>query len=173
MEEIAFKKDETPYIIFACRKCKQFAYVKTTQKTKKCLRCGRTHQVSSLSKEKIVYGMTVAVDTVKKKQTELIVPEFRSSSDFVVARKSIVRPNRKVNALRNSNQEFDYKGIFNEMLMELTKLYGKFPKYLLEIMAENYGIPRSELCVLINEFKKNEILIVVKEADFYFKVAKK
>jgi hypothetical protein len=57
--------------------------------------------------------------------------------------------------------------------MELSKLYGKFPKYMLEIMAENYGIPHSELSLLINEFKKNEILIVVKEADFYFEVAKK
>ena len=173
MEENAFKKDETPYLIFACRKCQQFAYVKTTQKTKKCLRCGRTHKVSSLSEEEFVYGMTTAVDTVKKKQNELAVPEFRSNSDFVVAANNIGRPKSKVYALRNSDQEFDYKGKFNEMLMELSKLYGKFPKYMLEIMAENYGIPHSELCVLINEFKKNETLIVVKEADFYFEVAKK
>ena len=173
MEEIAFKKDETPYLIFMCRKCQQFAYVKTTQKTKKCLRCGRTHQVSSLSEGEIVYGMTAAVDTVKKKQTELAVLEFRSSSDFVVATNNITRPKSRVNTLRNSDQEFDYKGKFNEMLMELSKLYGKFPKYMLEIMAENYGIPHSELCVLINEFKKNKILIVVKELDFYFKVVKK
>jgi len=117
--------------------------------------------------------MTAAVDTVKKKQAEFAVPEFRSCSDFVVATNNIARPKNRVNALINNDQEFDYKGKFNEMLMELSKLYGKFPKYLLEIMAENYGIPRSELCVLINEFKKNEILIVVKEADFYFEVAKK
>jgi len=173
MEEIAFKKDETPYLIFACRKCKQYAYVKTTQKTKKCLRCGRTHQVSSLSEGEIVYGMTAAVDTVKKKQTEFAVPEFRSNSDFVVATNNITRSKHRVNALINKDQEFDYKGKFNEMLMELSMLYGKFPKYLLEIMAENYGIPQSELSLLINEFKKNETLIVVKEVDFYFKVAKK
>jgi len=173
MEEIAFKKDETPYIIFACRKCKQFAYVKTTQKTKKCLRCGRIHQVSSLTEGEIVYGMTTAVDTVKKKQSKLAVPVFRSSSDFIVATNSIAQPKNRVNALINNDQEFDYKGRFNEMLMELSKLYGKFPKYLLEIMAENYGIPHSELCVLINEFKKNNILVIVKEADSYFEVAKK
>jgi len=173
MEEIAFKKDETPYLIFACRKCQQFAYVKTTQKTKKCLRCGRTHQVSSLSEGETVYGMTAAVDTVKKKQNELAVPELRSSSDFVVATNSIALSKSRVNALRNSDQDFDYKGMFNEMLIELSKLYGKFPKYMLEIMAENYGIPHSELYVLINEFKKNKILIVVKESDLYFKVVKK
>ncbi len=173
MEEIAFKKDETPYLIFTCRKCQQFAYVKTTQKTKKCLRCGRTHKVSSLSNGEIVYGMTAAVDTVKMKQNELAVPEFRSSSDFVVATNSIAPPKSRVNELRSSDQEFDYKGKFDEMLMELSRLYGKFPKYMLEIMAENYRIPRSELCVLINEFKKKNILVIVKEADSYFKVAKK
>jgi hypothetical protein len=117
--------------------------------------------------------MTAAVDTVKKKQNKLAVPEFRSNSDFVVSTNSIARPKIRVNALRNNDQEFDYKGKFNEILMELSKLYGKFPKYMLEIMAENYGIPRSELCVLINEFKKNNTLIVVKESDFYFKVVKK
>jgi len=173
MEEITFKKDETPYLIFTCRKCQQFGYVKTTQKTKKCLRCGRTHQVSSLSKGEIVYGITAAVDTVKKKQNEFSVPEFRSTSDFIVATNSIARPKNSVKALINKDQESDYKGRFNDMLMELSKLYGKFPKYLLEIMAENYGIPQSELSLLINEFKKNEILIVMKEADFYFEVAKK
>ena len=173
MKDNEFKKDETPYLIFACRKCQQFSYVKTTQKTKKCLRCGRTHQVSSLSEGKTVYGMTAAVDTVKKKQNELAVPEFRSNSDFVVSTNNIARPRIRVNALRNNDQEFDYKGKFNEILMELSKLYGKFPKYMIEIMAENYGIPCSELCVLINEFKKNNTLIVVKESDFYFKVVKK
>jgi len=117
--------------------------------------------------------MTAAVDTVKMKQNEIAVPEFRSSSDFIVATNSIARPKNRVNALINNEQEFNYKRKFNEMLMELSKLYGKFPKYMLEIMAENYGIPHSELCVLINEFKKNKILIVVKDLDFYFKVVKK
>jgi len=173
MKDNEFKKDETPYLIFACRKCQQFSYVKNTQKTKKCLRCGRTHQVSSLSEGETVYGMTAAVDTVKKKQNELAVPEFRSNSDFIVSTNTISRPKIRVNALRNSDQEFDYKRKFNEMLIELSKLYGKFPKYMLEITAENYNIPRSELCLLINEFKKNKILIVVKESDLYFKVAKK
>jgi len=129
--------------------------------------------VSGLNDGEIVYGMTSAVDTVKKKQSEFAVPEFRSSSDFIVTTNNIARPKSRVNALRSHDQESDYKGKFNEMLMELSKLYRKFPKYLLEIMAENYGIPHSELSMLINEFKKNEILIVVKDADFYFEVVKK
>ena len=85
MEEIAFKKDESPYLVFTCKKCRQYSYVKTTQKTKKCLRCGRTHQVKDiLSLGEIIYGMTAAVEVVKQKQTELAIPEFRSEGDFVV-----------------------------------------------------------------------------------------
>ncbi|MHA2220106.1 MAG: DUF1922 domain-containing protein, partial [Candidatus Hodarchaeales archaeon] len=48
MEDIQFKKDETPYLIFACYKCKQFLYAKTTQKTRKCLRCGRMHKIEKI-----------------------------------------------------------------------------------------------------------------------------
>ena len=173
MEEIAFKKDETPYIIFACRKCQQLAYVKTTQKTKKCLRCGRTHQVNSLSKGEIVYGMTAAVDIVKKKQSELAIPEFRSDSDFIVATNYITRPKSRISASIGIDQESDYNGKFNEMLMELSKLYGKFPKYLLEIMAENYGIPNQDLPYLITEFNKKGILTLLRDEDFYYKITRK
>ena len=167
MEENIFKKDETPYLIFACRKCQQFAYVKTTQKTKKCLRCGRTHHVSSLSEGEIMYGMTAAVDTVKKKQSELAVPEFRSGSDFVVATNSTARLKIKVKALRNEDQEIDYKKKFNEMLFELSKLYKRFPKYILEIMAEDYEIPAIELKTLIRNAKKSGMLIKNDDDDYY------
>ena len=172
MEETTFKKDETPYLVFTCRKCHQFVYVKTTHKTKKCLRCGRTHQVSSLTEGVTVYGMTAAVDTVKRKQTELAIPEFRSDGDFIVTTNRNVGSKIRVNRVKNKDQENNYDEKFNGMLIELSKLYGKFPKYLLEIMADNYGIPNSELTMLINESKKKGSLIVVKEADFYFKVAK-
>lgn len=174
MEEIAFKKDETPYLIFACRKCQQFAYVKTTQKTKKCLRCGRTHQVSSLSEGKIVYGMTAAVDTVKKKQTELATPEFRSQSDFII----------NTNSIKNKRDIFSFsenlKGTepentlkFKNLLLKLSKLYGKFPKYMIEIIAENDGIPSQDLPNLIKEFKKKGFLTLLKDEDFYYKITRK
>ena len=65
MEEAAFKKDETPYLIYESSKCRQFMYVKTTQKGKKCLRCGRTHVVSKIiDSGEIVYGMSAAVAEV-------------------------------------------------------------------------------------------------------------
>jgi len=129
--------------------------------------------VSSLSEGEIVYGMTAAVDTVKKKQNELAIPKFRSSSDFVVATNSIARPKSRINALINKDQESDYKGKFKEMLMELSKLYGKFPKYLLEIMAENYGIPSQDLPNLITEFNKKGILTLLRDEDFYYKITRK
>lgn len=179
MEEITFKKDETPYLIFTCSKCSQYSYVKTTQKTKKCLRCGRTHQVKDiLGLGEIVYGMTVAVDTVKQKRTELATPEFRSEGDFVVAtnkfpsRTPVKKSKSKVLSDKNNdkNVNLDFKEQFSEVLLELSKLYGKFPKYMLEIMADNYGIPAVELKLLIKSFKKLGILTVLKNEDFYYQL---
>ena len=72
IEEIAWKKDETPYIVFSCSKCKQFTYTKTTQKLKKCVRCGRTHIVANIEEQgEIVYGISKAVELVKIKQNEM------------------------------------------------------------------------------------------------------
>jgi len=170
LEDTAFKKDETAYLIFACKKCQEYSYVKTTQKTKKCLRCGRTHQVRDVINDgEVVYGITEAVNAVKRKQNELATPEFRSGSDFVVATNSFARPKSSVNALRNSDQEIDYKQKFTEMLMELSKLYKRFPEYMLKIMAENYGIPTLELEVLIRNAKKSGMLIKNGNDDTYYK----
>jgi len=177
MEETAFKKDETPYLVFTCKKCQQYSYAKTTQKTKKCLRCGRTHQVKDiLGLGEIVYGMTAAVDTVKKKQTELATPEFRSEGDFVVATKKfptrtlVKKSKRKVLLDKDSDKTIDFEEPFSEILLELSKLYGKFPKYMLEIMAKNYGIQALELKLLIKSFKKQGILTVLKNEGFYYQL---
>jgi hypothetical protein len=179
MEEIAFKRDETPYLVFTCKKCRQYSYVKTTQKTKKCLRCGRTHQVKNLlSLGEIIYGMTAAVEVVKQKQTELATPEFRSEGDFVVAttktptQTPAKKSKRKVlsDSERDSDNKKDFEEPFSEVLLELSKLYGKFPKYLLEIMADNYGIPALELKLLIKSFKKQGILTVLKNENYYYQL---
>ena len=122
MEEIAFKKDETPYLVFTCKKCRQYSYVKTTQETKKCLRCGRTHQVKDiLNLGEIVYGMTAAVETVKQKQNELAIPEFRSEGDFVVATNN-KKNKRKVPSDRDrdydNEKSVDFEGQFTEVLLD-------------------------------------------------------
>ncbi|MHA1534084.1 MAG: DUF1922 domain-containing protein [Promethearchaeota archaeon] len=174
MEDLAIKRDETPYLIFACKKCGGFFYVKTVQKTKKCLRCGRKHQVQDiLKKGEVVSGMTEALNTVKRKQNELATPEFRSRNDFVVATHSVVRLKIRKNDLKNKNQENDYKQKFTEMLFELSKLYKRFPKYMLEIMAEDYKIPPIELVSLIRSAKKSGELIKYGDSDLYYRHKKK
>ena len=174
MEDIAVKRDETPYLIFACKKCGGFFYVKTVQNTKKCLRCGRKHHVQDfLKKGEVVSGMTEAVNTVKRKQNELATPEFRSGSDFVVATHSVVRHKIRKNDLKNKNQEINYKLKFNEMLFELSRLYKRFPGYMLEIMAEDYKIPQIELKTLIINAKKTEMLIKNGDDDMYYMLKKK
>ena len=181
MEEKTFRKDETPYLVFACNKCRQYSYVKTVQKIKKCLRCGRTHQVKDiLSLGEIVSGMTEAVNTVKRRQTELATPEFRSEGDFVVATNKF--PTRtpveksRTNVLSDKDNDGDknvnFEELFREVLLELSKLYGKFPKFMLEIMADNYRIPALELKLLIKSFKKQGILTVLKNENYYYKVNK-
>ncbi|MBA7480618.1 hypothetical protein ES705_03150 [subsurface metagenome] len=180
MEELTFRNDETPYLVFACKKCRQYSYVKIVQKTKKCLRCGRTHQVKDiLSLGEIVYGMTAAVDTVKQKQSELSVPEFRSESDFVVATNNFkdraTEPKSKRITLseKNNDEDKSYEVKFKEMLLKLSNLYGKFPMYMLKIMAENYGIPTSKLTELVRGSKKAGLLTVSKDENYYYKLNKK
>lgn len=182
MEETTFSKDETPYLIFTCSKCRQYSYVKTTQKSKKCLRCGCSHQVKNiLSFGEIIYGMTAAVDYVKQKQSELAIPEFRSEGDFVVAsnkfptRTPVKKGKRKVLLEKDSvkSVNIDFKEQFIGILFELSKLYGKFPKYMLEIAAENYGIPAVELNLLTKSFRKQGVLTVLKNEDFYYHLEKK
>lgn len=174
MEDITVKRDETPYLIFACRKCGGFSYVKTVQKTKKWLRCGRTHQVRDILKNSdVVYGMTEAVNTVKRKQNEFATPEFRSGSDFIVATHSIVKPKSKGNALKSEDQEIDYSPKFNEMLFELSRLYKRFPEYMLDIIAEDYKIPAIELISLMRNAKKSGVLIKDGDDDMYYRYKNK
>ena len=173
VEETAFKKDRTPYLIFACKKCQQFLYVKTTQKTKKCLRCGRSHQVKNVLNEgEIMSGMTLAVNTVKGKQNELAIPEFRSQNDFIIDTKSIQNNSLTFAYSKKENSdEPDNRLKFKTLLLNLSKLYSKFPAYMIELMAEDTGIPNQELLRLIKKFKKKGFLIPIKDELFYYKIA--
>ncbi|HEC40319.1 hypothetical protein LCGC14_1173030 [marine sediment metagenome] len=153
MEEVGFKKDETPYLIFACSKCKQFTYVKTTQKGKKCLRCGRQHKVESiLNSGEIVNGMTKAVDGVKQKQGEFAIKEndgileLRSAGDFTISNKAVLDSVSRKEKTKDADE--DYYNQFKTMLSELSMTYKKFPYYLIEIMGEDYNIPETEIKIL-------------------------
>ena len=148
-EEIGFKKDENPYVIFACFKCKQYMYVKTVQKGKKCLRCGRNHKVSSvIDNGEIINGITDAVNLVKQKQNEFAIkeiggnPDFRSSGDFISSNKIKFVPESKKKPLEEIE---DYSFEFKRMLVEISTSYKSFPYYIIEMLAEEYKIPSEEL----------------------------
>jgi len=161
MEDGEWERDEKPYLIFTCSKCKQYSYVKTTQKTKKCLRCGRQHKVASIiNSGEIVKGMTKAVETVKLRQNELTIkkigtnPGFRAVDDFSVASKQ-----QETLIIDDNIDNNDLTTKFQKMLKEISKSYSEFPFYVLEIMAENFDIPLLELKILVRSYQKKGILI--------------
>ena len=160
MEQVRFKKDETPYFVFSCTKCNQYSYVKTTQKTKKCLRCGKIHQVKGIERAaEIVIGMTLAVYRVKELQDQYArkelqtIPDFRTEGQF---RFPIEEKNNK-EFITTFDKE-GYESQFLLMLSEISKTYKSFPRYILDIMSDNYGIPESRLPELIRKFEKMNVL---------------
>jgi len=172
MEDATWKKDETPYLIFECAKCKQYLYVKATQKGKKCLRCGRTHTVSTIiNTGEFVNGITAAVEMVKKRQDEFgkkelgHTPEFRAFGDFTVAVKKL-----KDIAVNGAESSEDTTRQFRKMLFEISAMYKKFPIYIIEVMADNYGIPASELKNLAKNFQKQGILIRLDDYSYTVKM---
>lgn len=172
MEESTFKKDENPYLIFECTKCKQYMYVKTTQKGKKCLRCGRTHTVSKiLHSGEIVNGMTTAVEEVKRKQNDFGVsvlghaPELRTFGDFKASRSSTQNKEFELIAI-NKEQEEEFSEQFTRMLKEISSSYKKFPGYVFEVMADNYMIPHSQLKFLKKQFQKKGILVKLDDKSY-------
>ena len=163
---------KTPYLIFECSKCRQFMYVKTTQKGKKCLRCGRTHTVSKIiDSGEIVNGMTIAVETVKEKQNDFGIselghaPELRAFDDFKIAGPSPLN-NEFEPAEADKDQEEDFSNQFANMLNGISSTYKEFPDYVIEVMAENYMIPHSQLKFLMKQFQVKGILVKLKGNSF-------
>ncbi|MFX1410243.1 MAG: DUF1922 domain-containing protein [Promethearchaeota archaeon] len=173
MEESEWKKDETPYLVFKCVKCKQYLYVKPKQKSKRCLRCGHMHKVSNILGESI-YGLLHAIEMVKKRQDEVSIkelgrtPELRSLNDFKVLKKPKSKINNKFTILVDSHFNEDLIEKFKIMLIELSHIYKEFPNYILEIMGEKYNISPSELKILTRIFLKQGILIPT--ADEFYKI---
>ncbi|MFX1315416.1 MAG: hypothetical protein ACFE9T_06095 [Promethearchaeota archaeon] len=174
-KDLTWKKDETTYLIFSCTKCKQFSYVKVIQKSKKCLRCGYTTKVSSmLNLGERVYGLSNAIELVKKRQNDSAklnfreTPELRSLNDFTLI------CNSQKNKIMLKKQEItdDATEIFKVMLIQLSNKYKKFPYYIIEIFAENYSIPPSEVKLLVKAFLRQEILIQTKGDLFKIKLKK-
>ena len=161
MEQKRWEKDQTPYVVFPCNKCAQYSYVKTTQKTKKCLRCGRTHQVKNiLDKGEIVYGMTEAVNKVKQQQNSLGEAQFSSEKEFVLH-----SPLKIVNDKFTSEESKDSHKLFQNLLDKLVAKYNKVPYYMIEILAQEYGIPASEIRLIALKYIGKE--------KIYFSLEKK
>jgi len=166
MKDGRWKKDETPYLIFQCSKCYQYSYVKTTQNTKKCLRCNRTHQVQNLfGKGEIVKGMTAAVERVKMLQNELARNKLGRDPDLV-SEKGFSLPQKdhfmKVTEFTSTVQDFEEEEkqypAFLTMLCELNSSYKKFPLYLINIMADEKGIPQPVIPSLIRKATREKKL---------------
>lgn len=66
--------------------------------------------------------------------------------------------------------EINYSDRFLEALHSLQKSYKKFPKFMIEIIAENYGIPSLEVKKLFNIFRKNGMLKILKNEGFYYQL---
>lgn len=62
----------------------------------------------------------------------------------------------------------DYSNKFLEVLHYLSTTYRKFPKFMIEIISENYGIPSSKIKELIYKFRKEGILVIVKNEGYTF-----
>ncbi len=66
--------------------------------------------------------------------------------------------------------ESDYYEKFLEALHFLQNSYKKFPKFMIEIIAENYGIPPPEVKKLINISRRNGMLKILKNQGFYYQL---
>lgn len=62
----------------------------------------------------------------------------------------------------------DYTETFYDMLEFLQRNYKKFPKFMIEVMAENYAIPHKEIKPLLFKFRKEGTLLIVKDEGYTF-----
>jgi len=63
-----------------------------------------------------------------------------------------------------------HKSRFIEALRYLHSIYAKFPKFMIEIMAENFGVLSPEVKELISRFKKSGFLILVKNKGYCYQL---
>jgi len=178
MEEARWKKDETPYFLFTCEKCGRWLYVKTMQKNKKCLSCRKNHDVNSIKKRaEIVKGINPAARRVKELQHELAkrelggTPDFRAENDFNINTNKSYQLGKNLKEKIGSEERQDYySDIFRDILLILSRSYDFFPKYLIEMKAEEYNIPHHEIIRLIKFYVIKDLLIPLK--NDYFRIKK-
>ncbi|MFX1273640.1 MAG: DUF5817 domain-containing protein [Promethearchaeota archaeon] len=173
MEEKSFKKVEKSYYIFACSTCNNYSYVKTTQKGKKCLRCGRHHQVEKLKAiSEVVSGISTAKDRIIELENLMArkelgsEPELRSENDFYIYYQDLQKSSSSNKIEHNGSDFLKFKLLLNT----LRDKYKKFPLYLIEISAIDHQIPQEKLKFLIEKSIKNGIIKRTAEG-LYFMVS--
>lgn len=106
---------------------------------------------------------------VKIRQNELAIkklgarPELRANGDFKVA-SSLSKSYGQHLKEKSETDGYDIK--FKEMLIEISSMYDAFPYYVLEVMADNHGIPSKEVNILTRNWLKKGDLIKLKD-NFY------
>lgn len=167
LEGGAFKKDKKPYLVFTCVKCGQYSYVKLTQKGKKCLRCGRTHQVSKIKNSgEIVNGISAAVEMVKKRQNKLAIETLGGDPDLLTTQsfKKVKEPS--FTTYKEGKEDSDNYEKFKRSLIKKTNRFSEFPKYVIDLIAEEIALSQPEKRKYIGLLTKEGILISIKN-DFY------
>jgi len=147
MEVKKWKRDETPYYIFACFKCGRMLYVKTVR-------------------------MSKAIDAVKQKQNALAIletghtPDLRTNNDFHTVSHSIEHsiPNKKL--LKSNEIDINYAEAFKALLKDLSLKFTRFPGYMILMMAPDYHIPEPEVPILLSTFTQKGYLVVLQN-DYY------
>ena len=64
----------------------------------------------------------------------------------------------------------DYSNRFLEVLQYLQSSYHKFPKFMIEIVAEDYGIPAQNIKSLTHNYIRNGMLKILKNEGFYYQL---
>ncbi|MFX1236963.1 MAG: hypothetical protein ACFFAS_20075 [Promethearchaeota archaeon] len=161
MENTRWKKDTTSYYIFACFNCRNYLLVKTTQKGKKCLRCGKYHRVLDLDHvSEVVKGMTAAKDRLITLQNKLAIKELGEEPDFHAESELIVNtPKKKVRDFQSKGKTTNEFDIFKRILLELDRKFKLFPGYLIEMMAEERKISNIKCESLIKKCMNGKLLV--------------
>ncbi|MBD3196035.1 MAG: DUF1922 domain-containing protein [Candidatus Lokiarchaeota archaeon] len=158
-ENLSFKKDSKPYVVFRCVNCEEYQYVKQTQKTKKCLRCGKKYNVKNIEGLEIVNGITKAVQRVIHLQNNIALSEgfepiLKNESSYIITpQKSSKRVPNYNNISDNTIEER-----FRILLRKLSLQYQEFPKYMIELKLEKHDIPKDKLNSLMQHGIKKGFL---------------
>ncbi len=168
--------DQKPYRLFQCSKCFQYQYYLPTQKSKKCLRCGKLYSVSDLKPIEEVLGMSAAVSRVKELQNQISSnpPRFIAPSEFFIVNKAKKsEPENYSKQILNQSSVDEEEHEFIKALCLLRKActrFTSFPYYITYIILHRIGLTSKKVnYVLRRAEKESKISKFVKNNTTYFR----